>query len=192
MNSRSILARGARVFFISFAAVATAVLEGCASSNTRMNGVWVDPAAGTRAPVNNVLVIGINRDSTARRIYEDAIVAQFAARGIKSQPSYNLLPELGPIPPPDIEMVVRNAGVNSVLVSRTMRVSTDIKVNGAIRDQPGCSMLGQAAGTAAVQSIRTGQPACKLDTEQLVLTLRKAGANLPQANLSKTMTRARA
>jgi len=49
-----------------------------------------------------------------------------------------------------------------------------------------------AAGTAAVQSIRTGQPACKLDTEQLVLTLRKAGANLPQANLSKTMTRARA
>lgn len=68
-------------------------------------------------------------------------------------------------------------------------VSTDIKVNGAIRDQPGCSMLGQAAGTAAVQSIRTRQPACELDTEQLVLTLRQAGANLPQAELSKKMTR---
>jgi hypothetical protein len=67
--------------------------------------------------------------------------------------------------------------------------STDLKVHGAIRDQPSCSMMGQAAGTAAVQSIRTGQRAHQLDTEQLVLTLRKAGANLPQAELSKTMTR---
>ncbi len=68
--------------------------------------------------------------------------------------------------------------------------SSDIKVNGAIRDQPACSMMGQAAGTAAVQSIHTGQPADDLDTAQLVLTLRKAGANLPQQSLSKTMTRA--
>jgi ribulose 1,5-bisphosphate synthetase/thiazole synthase len=68
--------------------------------------------------------------------------------------------------------------------------SADIKVNGAIRDQPACSMMGQAAGTAAVQSIRTGQPACDLNTAQLVETLRKAGANLPQQTLSKRMTRA--
>jgi hypothetical protein len=50
-------------------------------------------------------------------------------------------------------------------------------------------MMGQAAGTAAVQSLRTGQPANDLDTEQLVLTLRQAGANLPQPTTSKTMTR---
>lgn len=71
-------------------------------------------------------------------------------------------------------------------------VSADIKVHGAIRDQPGCSMMGQAAGTAAVQSVRTGQPACDLNTEQLVLTLRKAGANLPQQSLTARMTRAKA
>lgn len=68
-------------------------------------------------------------------------------------------------------------------------VSADIKVNGAIRDQPGCSMMGQAAGTAAVQSIRTSQPANELDTGQLVQTLRKAGANLPQPETSRKMTR---
>ena len=67
--------------------------------------------------------------------------------------------------------------------------SSDIKVNGAIRDQPACSMMGQAAGTAAVQSIRTGQTADNIDTAQLVTTLREAGANLPQPNLSRTMTR---
>jgi hypothetical protein len=127
MNSMSILARKARVAIFLSAVVAAAVLAGCAS-NTRMNGVWVDPAAGSLVPASNVLVIGINQDSTARRIYEDAIVAQFAARGIRSQPSYILLPELGPTPPPDIVTVVRSAGVDSVLVSRTVRVSTDIRV----------------------------------------------------------------
>lgn len=67
--------------------------------------------------------------------------------------------------------------------------SSDLKVHGAIRVMPAAAMMGQAAGTAAVQSLRTGQPANDLDTEQLVLTLRENGANLPQENLSKNMTR---
>ncbi|MBN2024261.1 MAG: FAD-dependent oxidoreductase [Pirellulales bacterium] len=68
-------------------------------------------------------------------------------------------------------------------------VSTDVRMHGAIRLQASCSMMGQAAGTAAVQSLRAGQRANDLDTEALVLALRKAGAKLPQAALSKTMTR---
>ena len=67
-----------------FAAVTVALLVSCASS-TEINGAWVNHEAGKRSPINNVLVIGINRDDTARRIYEDAIVEQFAARGIKAQ-----------------------------------------------------------------------------------------------------------
>ena len=37
--------------------------------------------------------------------------------------------------------------------------SSDVKVHGSIRVQPAASMMGQAAGTAAVQSIRTDQMA---------------------------------
>jgi hypothetical protein len=69
-------------------------------------------------------------------------------------------------------------------------VSCDVKVHGAIRDQPTCSLMGQAVGTAVVQAIRTGQPANDLDTRELVETLRKNGAWLPQPQLCKTMTRA--
>ena len=58
--------------------------------------------------------------------------------------------------------------------------SSDIEVHGAIRDQPACFMMGEAAGTAAVQSISTQQPAFALDTKQLVSTLRRNGAYLPQ------------
>lgn len=68
--------------------------------------------------------------------------------------------------------------------------SSDVRVHGAIRVQPACSMMGQAAGTAAIQSVATGQPACGLDTAALVETLRRAGAYLPQTQLSREMTRA--
>ena len=67
--------------------------------------------------------------------------------------------------------------------------SSDVRVQGSVRVQPPCMMMGQAAGTAAVQSIKTGQPANDLDTEMLVKTLREAGANLPQETLSKKMTK---
>jgi hypothetical protein len=68
--------------------------------------------------------------------------------------------------------------------------SSDVRVHGSIRVQPAASMMGQAAGTAAVQSIETGQTADQLDTETLVQTLRKAGAFLPQQETSREMTRA--
>lgn len=67
--------------------------------------------------------------------------------------------------------------------------SSGHQVHGSIRAQSAAYMMGQAAGTAAKQHIDTGQPACDLDTEQLVLSLRAAGCYLPQEILSKTMTR---
>jgi len=67
--------------------------------------------------------------------------------------------------------------------------SSDIPVHGVIRVQPTASMMGQAAGTAAVQAIRTNRPAAKIDTAQLVTTLREQGAYLPQETLSSEMTR---
>jgi hypothetical protein len=68
--------------------------------------------------------------------------------------------------------------------------SSDVPVQGSIRVMPAAAMMGQAAGTAAVQSIRTGQAACALDTAQLVERLRQDGAYLPQETLSQEMTRA--
>jgi len=67
--------------------------------------------------------------------------------------------------------------------------SSDVKVHGSIRVMPAAALMGQAAGTAAVQSIRTGQPACDLDTETLVETLRANKAYLPQKTVTKSMTR---
>ncbi|MEM8737912.1 MAG: FAD-dependent oxidoreductase [Planctomycetota bacterium] len=70
--------------------------------------------------------------------------------------------------------------------------SADLEVQGVIRVQPAAAMMGQAAGTAAVQSFRTGKPAAEIDTSTLVHTLRKHNANLPQEDLSISMTRSAA
>jgi hypothetical protein len=67
--------------------------------------------------------------------------------------------------------------------------SSETKVHGSIRAQSAAYMMGQAAGTAAAQAVRTGQPACDLDTAALVETLRGADAYLPQTTLSRSMTR---
>lgn len=67
--------------------------------------------------------------------------------------------------------------------------SSDTKVHGSIRSQSAAFLMGQASATAAVQSMRSGQPACDLDTLELVETLRAAGSYLPQTTLSRTMTR---
>jgi len=67
--------------------------------------------------------------------------------------------------------------------------SSDTKVHGSIRAQSAAYMMGEAAGTAAAQSLRTGQPANDLDTRTLVETLRSQGAYLPQQTLARAMTR---
>lgn len=67
--------------------------------------------------------------------------------------------------------------------------STDVKVQGSIRVMPSSAMMGQAAGTAAVQSIKRNQTADSLDTKELVEVLRENGAFLPQKELSTTITR---
>jgi hypothetical protein len=70
-------------------------------------------------------------------------------------------------------------------------LSADVVAHGSARCQPYCSMMGQAAGTAAAQCLRTGQTASTLDTEALIVALRRAGAYLPQCKLSEKMTRSR-
>lgn len=67
--------------------------------------------------------------------------------------------------------------------------SADVRVHGSIRVQPAASMMGQAAGTAAVLAIRHQENAASLNTERLVNTLREANAILPQPDLTRMLTR---
>ena len=174
-----------------FAALTVTLLAGCAST-TEINGAWVNPEAGKRRPVNNVLVIGINRGATARRIYEDAIVAQLAARGIKAQPSYELLLELGLVPPLDIKSVVRNAGVDAVLVSRAVGVSTEIRVTPGHFDGPAVfyRMWGSAFSTGPnVYTVQNVEVETRLfDIKDLELLWSGSSTTHPTSSMQQTVS----
>ena len=58
-------------------------------------------------------------------------------------------------------------------------VSCDVKMQAAIRVMPAASIMGQAAGTAAVLSLRENKPASALSSMLLTETLKKHGAYLP-------------
>jgi hypothetical protein len=74
---------------VLMAAMTVAVLAGCAS--TRLEGTWTDPALPAEMVRGPVLVVGVARDDLVRRVYEDAMAAQLAARGIAATPSYAVL-----------------------------------------------------------------------------------------------------
>jgi hypothetical protein len=121
---RQSIVLAARIALLGGAAL---LLSACAS--TQFNAQWLNPEAGSRLPVRNVLVIGISRDTTARRVYEDTMVAQLTARGVKAQPSYRSLPDDGPAAQPAIERAVRDAGADAVLISRTVSVTSEVRVS---------------------------------------------------------------
>ena len=61
-----------------------------ACSSTTMSGSWSDPAFTKKA--KNVYIIGISKDETRRRIFEDTFGRQLASQGIKTFSSYKDLP----------------------------------------------------------------------------------------------------
>lgn len=71
---------------LSASLAAAAMLTACAS--TQVDAVWVDPAAAGRKLEAPVLVVGVARDPTVRRLYEDLMVAALKARGLAASPSY--------------------------------------------------------------------------------------------------------
>ena len=61
-----------------------------ACSSTTMSGSWSDPALAKK--VKNVYIIGISKDETRRRIFEDTFGRQLSSQGIKTFSSYRDLP----------------------------------------------------------------------------------------------------
>lgn len=125
-------------FRVTLFTIAAIMLAGCATTTTQFNAQWINPQAGNRLPVKNIMVIGIARDTTARRIYEDAMVAQLAARGVRAQASYKVLPDDGPASQPAIQKAVQDAGADAVLISRTVSVTNETRVTpGMVMGPPG-------------------------------------------------------
>jgi len=66
------------------------LLAACAA--TTVDGTWKRPEMAGQRIDGPVLVVGVARDETVRRIYEDDMAARLAARGVKATRSYDVVP----------------------------------------------------------------------------------------------------
>jgi hypothetical protein len=69
--------------FASFALVVAAMLGACSSTN--LTNMWMDQGA-TSPVVDNILVISLDRNPEMRRLWEDALSAEFQAQGLVARP----------------------------------------------------------------------------------------------------------
>jgi hypothetical protein len=101
-------------------ALAAAVfLAACAS--TTIVEQW-QSAEFKGGPFKRVFVVGITKEATVRRIFEDEFVAQLRARGTSAVASYTLIPEDGQVERPRLERAVKESGADAVLITRVVKV----------------------------------------------------------------------
>ncbi len=111
--------------FWKFLLLGTILLAGC--SSTYLNSSWKDPAYTGK--VNNIYIIGIAKQGTTRRIFEDEFDRQLAAFGITGQSSYKDMPNSEEVDEAKIVANVKANGTDSVLMALATGKRTEEVVN---------------------------------------------------------------
>lgn len=107
-------------------ALGVVALVGCAAP-TVLNTQWSNPKF-TAKPVRSMLVVGVVSDAAVRRNFEDTMVRQLSAHGVKAEASYQYAPDDGVIPQDKMQKAVRESGAATVLLSRVVNVSQSVHV----------------------------------------------------------------
>jgi hypothetical protein len=107
-------------------AVVVGLLTGCAS--TTLQSTWVDPAF-TGGPFKKVFVMGLARNVTARRVFEDIMVAKLQAAGVQAVPAYRFIPGDSAVPEPSFDAAVAKSGADAVMMTRLLGIETQTNVS---------------------------------------------------------------
>jgi len=120
------------------------VITGCAS--TTLQSQWRDPSY-TGGPFRKIFVIGLSaKDVTARRIFEDVMVARLTAAGVQALPAWQYLQGEGPAAESAAAAAVESTGADAVLMARLVAVDTRISVTPVVVPGPGFGWYGPYAG----------------------------------------------
>jgi hypothetical protein len=98
---------------------ATLLFGGCAA--TQVVNQWSNPSYAA-VSFKRILVIGVSKQTSIRRNFEDEFVAQLRAAGADAVPSYEFTPENGPVEESRLARAVKQAGADAVITTRLVRV----------------------------------------------------------------------
>jgi hypothetical protein len=95
------------------------LLGGCAA--TKIINQWSNPNYSA-ASFKRILVIGVSKQASIRRAFEDEFVAQLRAISIDAVPSYEFIPEDGQVLESRLKESVKRAGADGAIITRLVRV----------------------------------------------------------------------
>ena len=117
--------RDARLLMVGVALAVAALAAGCGSS--RVVNQWNNPEY-TAPHFQRIMVIGITKQPSIRRTFEDQFVARLKDKGVDAVPSYQFLPEDGPVEEARLNEAVRQANADATITTRLVKVEkrTDV------------------------------------------------------------------
>jgi hypothetical protein len=94
-----------------------------ACSTTQVDATWLNDQYAGRRMSGTVLVVALTRDETLRRLYEDEMRTQLAARGVQSVRSHEAIGKpLAPGDAPALVDAARRAGATRIIASALVGV----------------------------------------------------------------------
>jgi hypothetical protein len=111
------------------------VLGAAGCSSTKVVSRWENPQY-VPAHFNRILVIGVSREASVRRAFEDAFVARLKAEGVHAIPSYVVIPEEGQVDESRLQQATRQANADAVLMTRLLRVERKTEVTSGYYSPP--------------------------------------------------------
>ena len=98
------------------------IMTSCAT--TTLDAVWSDPNY-QGGKLQDVLVIGVAREQTNRRLFEDKFVAQLKSYGTNAIASYTIIPSEEKLDKKTVESEIRRLGVDAVIETRLVNVNQE-------------------------------------------------------------------
>ena len=114
-----------RIFALALAAALG--LTACAAS-TQIVNQWVSPDY-TSPRFRKIMVIGVSKQASIRRTFEDEFVTKLKAAGVEAVPSYLYIPEDGQVDESRLQAAVKQAGADAVIITRLVRVEKKSEVS---------------------------------------------------------------
>ena len=75
------------------------------------------------------MVIGVSKQPSIRRTFEDQFVTKLKAAGVDAVPSYLYIPEDGQVDEGRLQAAVKQAGADAVIITRLVRVEKKTEVS---------------------------------------------------------------
>jgi hypothetical protein len=111
--------------FPTLAAATALTLAACAS--TELVNQWSNPAY-TSPSFKKVMVVGVTKQASIRRSFEDEFVAQLKAAGVNAIPSYLYIPQDGPVGEAVLKQALKETGADALMITRLVRVQKKTEI----------------------------------------------------------------